>query len=81
MVQQVAADSGAPLYLLLFGLLIGSCVGGNITPIGASANIVVAGMLDRRGHPVSFTEFGKLGLHFPIAETAAAAVFLWFVWG
>lgn len=81
LVQQVAANTGAPLYLLLFGLLIGSCVGGNITPIGASANIVVAGMLDRRGQPVSFSEFGKLGLPFTIAATAAAAVFLWFVWG
>ena len=81
LVQQVAANTGAPLYLLLCGLLIGSCVGGNVTPIGASANIVVAGMLDRRGHPVSFSEFGKIGLPFTIAATAAAAIFLWFVWG
>ena len=81
LVQQIAASTGAPLYLLLFGLLIGSCVGGNVTPIGASANIVVAGMLDKRGYPVSFSEFGKIGLPFTIAATAAAAIFLWFVWG
>jgi len=81
LVQQVADNTGAPLYLLLFGLLIGSCVGGNVTPIGASANIVVAGMLDKRGYPVSFSEFGKIGLPFTIAATAAAAIFLWFVWG
>ena len=80
LVQRVAAETGAPLYLLLFGLLIGSCVGGNITPIGASANIVVAGMLDRRGYPVSFTEFGKIGLPFTLAATTAAAIFIWFVW-
>ena len=80
LVQQVADTTGAPLYLLLFGLLIGSCVGGNVTPIGASANIVVAGMLDRHGYPVTFREFGKIGIPFTIAATAAAAVFLWFVW-
>jgi Na+/H+ antiporter NhaD/arsenite permease-like protein len=80
LVQQVADTTGAPQYLLLFGLLIGSCVGGNITPIGASANIVVVGILDRRGYPVTFREFGKIGLPFTIAATVAAAVFLWFVW-
>jgi Na+/H+ antiporter NhaD/arsenite permease-like protein len=84
LVQRVAADTGAEphmLYALLFGLLIGSCVGGNITPIGASANIVVAGMLDQRGYVVSFTQFGKIGLPFTIAATTAAAIFVWVVWG
>ena len=84
LVQRVAADTGAQphvLYALLFGLLIGACLGGNITPIGASANIVVAGMLDRRGYPVSFKEFGKIGLPFTLAATTAAGVFIWVVWG
>jgi Na+/H+ antiporter NhaD/arsenite permease-like protein len=83
LVQQVADKIGASqehLYLLLFGLLIGSCIGGNITPIGASANIVVAGMLDKRGYPVTFREFGKIGLPFTIAATVAGAIFLWLVW-
>jgi Na+/H+ antiporter NhaD/arsenite permease-like protein len=37
-------------------------------------------MLDRHGYPVTFREFGKIGIPFTIAATAAAAVFLWFVW-
>ncbi len=83
LVQRVAENIDASqehLYLLLFGLLIGSCIGGNITPIGASANIVVAGILDKRGYPVTFREFGKIGLPFTIAATVAASIFLWFVW-
>jgi Na+/H+ antiporter NhaD/arsenite permease-like protein len=87
LVQLVAKNIGASdqasdqhLYLLLFGLLIGSCIGGNITPIGASANIVVAGILDKRGYPVTFREFGKIGLPFTIAATVASAIFLWVVW-
>ncbi|MFH1478771.1 MAG: SLC13 family permease [Candidatus Omnitrophota bacterium] len=66
--------------LLLFGLLIGATLGGNITPIGASANIVAVGMLRERGYKVSFGGFLKIGLPFTLAAVSAAYVFLWFVW-
>jgi len=42
--------------LFLFGLLIGTSLGGNITPIGASANIVACVTLKKKGHPVKFTD-------------------------
>ena len=80
----VAHDMGEALggvpYLLVFGLLIGSCLGGNITPIGASANIVSVGILRKKGYKISFLEFAKIGLPFTIAATSAAYVFIWFVW-
>lgn len=80
----VAHDMGEALggvpYLLVFGLLIGSCLGGNITPIGASANIVSVGFLRKRGYKISFLEFAKIGLPFTIAATSAAYVFIWLVW-
>ena len=66
--------------LFLFGLLIGATLGGNITPIGASANIVAIGKLREHGHNVSFGEFFKIGLPFTIAAVSAAYLFLWFVW-
>jgi Na+/H+ antiporter NhaD/arsenite permease-like protein len=69
------------LYLFPFGLLIGSCLGGNITPIGAAANIVAVGYLARCGHKTSFIDFVKIGLPFTLAATAAGSVFLWLVWG
>ncbi|GAB4342230.1 MAG: SLC13 family permease [Candidatus Abyssubacteria bacterium] len=78
--QALAAKLGVSDTLLLFGLLIGASIGGNITPIGASANIVSVGILSRRGHHVSLKEFAKIGLPFTIVATLTAYAFLWFVW-
>ena len=83
LVDGVASEMGVtPGNMLLpFGLLIGSCLGGNITPIGASANIVAYGLLQRtEGEDVSFLDFVKIGLPFTIAAVIAGAVFLWIVW-
>ncbi len=67
--------------LFLFGLLIGASLGGNITPIGASANIVACGMLKKEGYTVSFKEFFKIGFPFTLAAVSAAYLFIWVVWG
>lgn len=77
----VAASLGVGPELFLFGLLIGTSLGGNITPIGASANVVAVGMLKKSGHNVSFGQFARIGLPFTIAAVGAAYVFLWLVWG
>jgi Na+/H+ antiporter NhaD/arsenite permease-like protein len=66
--------------LLLFGLLIGASLGGNITPIGASANIVACSLLRKQGYHVKFGEFTKIGLPFTLAAVTAAYLFVWFVW-
>jgi len=66
--------------LFLFGLLIGASLGGNITPIGASANIVACGLLKKEGYPVKFTHFMKIGIPFTLAAVTAAYLFVWFVW-
>jgi Na+/H+ antiporter NhaD/arsenite permease-like protein len=67
--------------LLLFGLLIGASLGGNVTPIGASANVVACGLLKKRGQTVGFGTFMKMGLPFTIVATVAASTFIWLVWG
>jgi Na+/H+ antiporter NhaD/arsenite permease-like protein len=77
----LAERMGSFSYLLPFGLLIGSCLGGNITPIGAAANIVAVGYLARMGTKVSFGEFAKIGLPFTLAATLAGGGFIWLVWG
>lgn len=83
-VQKLSMDingmSNGCHYLLVFGLLIGSCLGGNITPIGASANIVATGLLKRDGYPISFKTFVKIGLPFTLAATLAGSLFLLLVW-
>ncbi|OGC04721.1 hypothetical protein A2276_01950 [candidate division WOR-1 bacterium RIFOXYA12_FULL_43_27] len=66
--------------LFLFGLLIGASIGGNITPIGASANIVACGILKKEGYEVNFLDFMKIGLPFTLAAVTAASAFIWFVW-
>jgi Na+/H+ antiporter NhaD/arsenite permease-like protein len=66
--------------LLLFGLLIGASLGGNVTPIGASANIVACGLLKKEGYQVKFGEFAKIGLPFTLVAVTAAYLFVWFVW-
>ena len=77
---KLSTELGLSPYLLAFGLLIGSCLGGNITPIGASANIVSVGILKREGYPISFMEFVRIGLPFTLAATALSYVFVWLVW-
>ena len=66
--------------LFLFGLLIGTSLGGNITPIGASANIVACGLLKKEGYEVKFKEFVKIGLPFTLVAVTTAYIFIWFIW-
>ncbi|MFH1708791.1 MAG: SLC13 family permease [Planctomycetota bacterium] len=76
----IALAMQVPVELLAFGMVVGASIGGNITPIGASANIVAVGIAKKEGYHVSFREFAAIGLPFTIAATVAAYIFLWFVW-
>jgi len=66
--------------LMMFGLLAGACLGGNITPIGAAANVVAIGILRKEGYPVTFREFMRIGLPFTIVAVLAGCTLIWFVW-
>ncbi len=66
--------------LLAFGLLIGACLGGNCTPVGASANVVTIGLLKKQGYEVTFPQFMKMGIPFTVAATLAGYVFIWLLW-
>lgn len=79
--QKVADQIGAPVSLLMFGLLIGACLGGNLTPIGASANVVTLGILKKRGYQTGFKEFMRIGIPFTVAAVVSACAFVWWVWG
>jgi len=68
-------------YLLYLGLLLGASVGGNVTPIGASANIVAMGILRRQGQAVRFGQFVRIGLPFTLAAVAASTLFGWLIYG
>lgn len=80
--QGVAAHLGIAPFPLYAGLLIGASVGGNITPIGASANIVAYRWIEERAkEPITFLGYVRYGLPFTLVAVAAAATFGWFVWG
>jgi len=72
--------TGGSPYLLYFGLLTGATLGGNITPIGASANIAATGILQKEGYTVEFKDFARIGLPFTLAAVLAGYLFIWFVW-
>ncbi|MEW6229477.1 MAG: SLC13 family permease, partial [Bacillota bacterium] len=79
--QRVAANIGMQPWALLFGLLVGASVGGNITPIGASANVVAMGILRKNGYKPTFWQFVSIGLPFTLVAVGTAYAFLWLVWG
>jgi len=76
-----SAELGPTHFLFAFGLLIGACLGGNISPVGAAANIVGVGLLRKEGHDVRFWQFVKMGLPFTIAATVPAYALIWWLWG
>ncbi len=79
-IDYIAAVKGCCLPLLSFSLLITTCLGGNITPIGAAANIVAMSYLEKNGHTLSFMRYVKLGLIFTFFALVPALILLWSVW-
>lgn len=67
-------------YILYFGLLIGATLGGNMTPIGASANITALGILRKDGYEVSAKEFMKIGIPFTLVAVITGYVAIWLLW-
>ena len=66
---------------LLFGLLSGATLGGNITPVGASANIAGIGILRKEGYGVKNKDFFKIGIPFTLAAIIPAYIYIWLVYG
>ena len=67
--------------VLYFGLLSGATLGGNCTPIGASANITGIGILRKEGYTVKNSDFFKIGIPFTLAAIIPAYVYLWLMYG
>lgn len=78
--QGIAQILGVEPYLLFFGLLIGATLGGNLTPIGASANITALGILRKEGHEVSTGEFMRIGVPFTLAAVVTGYILVWVIW-
>jgi Na+/H+ antiporter NhaD/arsenite permease-like protein len=75
-VLQISQGANVELGPLIWALAFGACLGGNGTLIGASANVVMAGMSEEAGYPVSFNEFFKAGFPMMILTTAIVTLYM-----
>lgn len=66
--------------VLYFGLLCGATLGGNFTPIGASANITAIGILRKNGYEVKLGEYMKISIPVTFAAIMVGYVAIWFIW-
>jgi Na+/H+ antiporter NhaD/arsenite permease-like protein len=77
----LAANLGMDPFLLYFGLLSGATLGGNLTPIGASANIAGLGLLRKEGIEVSFKDFAKIAWPMTLVAVTVAYIVIWVFYG
>jgi Na+/H+ antiporter NhaD/arsenite permease-like protein len=73
----VAASGNDRSQVLWWALALGADFGGNATAVGASANVVVLGLAEGAGRPISFWTFTKYGLVVAAVTVAMATVYLW----
>ena len=79
-ITAVTASLGIEPHLLYLGLLCGATLGGNLTPVGASANITAVGLLRQNGYEVSFRDFCRIGVPFTLVAVTAGYLFIWVFW-
>lgn len=77
----IADEIGVDSTALYFGLLSGATLGGNCTPIGASANIAGIGILRRENYRVENRDFFRIGIPFTLAAIVPAYILIWLLFG
>ena len=80
-IASLAASLGVDPTPLYFGLLSGATLGGNCTPIGASANITGIGILRKNGYEVKNSDFFRIGIPFTLAAIIPAYILVWVFFG
>ena len=80
-VTGLASALGIEPTILYFGLLSGATLGGNCTPIGASANITGIGILRKNGYTVRNKDFFRIGIPFTIAAVVPSYIYIWLMYG
>ncbi len=80
-VSVMASRLGMEPHILYFGLICGATLGGNLTPVGAAANITALGLLRNEGIEVSAIDFMKISVPFTLAAITSAYFAVWYLWG
>lgn len=73
----IASLLGGDPTVLYFGLIIGATLGGNLTPIGASANIAGIGILTKQGFTVTTKDFTRIGVPFTLIAVLTGYILTW----
>ncbi len=76
MIKSIAVISSLNIMPLWWALALGACLGGNGTLVGASANVVVSGMLEKHGYKISFIDYMKIGFPIMLISVGIACVYL-----
>ncbi len=76
----VAQTLGISPYPLYFGMLVGTGIGGNLTPVGATANVLAGGMLEKRGYKVQFGKYFRIAVPFSISAVIIIHILLQLLW-
>ena len=74
-------DAGLDVWPLWWAVSIGACFGGNGTIIGASANVVLTGIANRKGYPITFIDFLKIGLPMMLLSIVLATIYMLVLFG
>jgi len=79
MIEKLGVYIGDPskLHPLWWSLALGTCLGGNGTLIGASANIVAVGIANRNGFKISFKDYTKIGAIFTLNSIILSTLYIW----
>jgi Na+/H+ antiporter NhaD/arsenite permease-like protein len=76
----VATNLGVNPFVFYFGMLVGCGIGGNITPVGATANVLACGMLEKRGYKIELMKYMALSVPFSVVATAVPHLLLQLIW-
>lgn len=79
LLQEAGGLANIPMESIWWSLALGACLGGNGTLIGASANVIVAGIAERHGNPISFADFFKIGFPLMLVSIVISNIYLYLV--
>lgn len=77
MLQEMGQISGMNLGPVWWSLALGACLGGNGTLIGASANVIVAGIAEKNGYPISFRQYFKVAFPFMLLSIVISHTYIY----
>jgi Na+/H+ antiporter NhaD/arsenite permease-like protein len=80
-ILQLSSNLQLPIRPLIWSLSFGACLGGNLTLVGASANLITAGAAEHCGHKIGFVEFMKVGFFVVVISTSIACVYAVLLYG